>query len=178
MSTEQRRLALRVTLKLMTLIALITVGAMLLDSITEETTEAGRTLPTLEIEFSTLAPGEFRRIPWAAGNLLLLHRPAETMSALAAMSPAAPTPPYLLLYDRGGNLGCPLQWYPPGSNAPPIQPWMGGLRESCDGVWYDAAGRPYPGQQSERELTAPPYTLKGEGLLSVGASGDNAAPQR
>jgi len=141
---------------------------------------------SLQIRPAELPPGEFQRIPWQGGNLILLHHSEALHTALENHRqelhdprPLSGPAEFYVAFDRGTGLGCPLQWVAPANNAAdaPLQPWPGGLRDSCDGSWYDAAGRVFKGQAATRNLDAPAYRLEGE-LLIVGTNGDNPVPAK
>ncbi len=194
MHDTPKRLFLRLAVKLLFLIAFaITIYVLFTATEKQAETEPAR-LTTLRLPLTQV--GQFQRIPWQGGNLLLLRRSEVELIQLVrhndqlldpdsveARQPAhLPSPgrslrPELFVaFDRGTDLGCPLQWVAAG-NAPaaPLKPWPGGFRDSCGGSWYDAAGRVFKGQGATRNLDIPTYKLDGE-LLEVGASGDNPVP--
>lgn len=159
MHDTARRLYLRVTLKLLTLIALLAFGYVLFSG-GERTAETPPPRAPLQVRLETVQPGQPQRLEWAGGPLQLLRMGGR-----------------LYLYqDRGGSLGCPLAWQPPGSTAAPRQPWPGGFRDQCNATWYLYDGSVLPDQGSRDNLQAVPYRLRGGNLLEVGLSGDNAAP--
>ncbi|MGM0594831.1 MAG: hypothetical protein ACQETD_09865 [Pseudomonadota bacterium] len=191
MHDTPKRLALRATLKLMALIALLTTGYILIAAIGSDEPERRGPAPLripLEQQAQTL-----QRIPWEGGNLLLLRRDAQTLKQLqtlsehllnplsqrakepGGLSPSTRSrqPEWFLAYDRGPGTGCPLRWVPAGTTTAPIQPWPGGLRDACRPTWYDAAGRVLRGADAVRNLDIPPYHQPAADLLKVGENGDN-----
>jgi len=186
MADNPRRLLLRVGVKLMFLTALAFSAYVLLSSTGDPAPQ--RTTPPIRIDLTANTNLPFQRIPWAGGNLILLRRSPAVMAELGRhdarlLEPITHTTPeqsphqeFFLAYDRGGELGCPLQWLAPGSvPEAPLRPWPGGFRDTCGGSWYDAAGRVFRGQAARRNLAIPDYRISA-GLLEVGTSGDNAAP--
>ena len=159
MQDSPRRLLLRVALKLLTFTALIIVAIALLNG--RDNPESGpEKLPGLKLSLDAFSPDRAHRIDWQGGPLQLLYTQAGE---------------HYLFYDRGGNLGCPLAWQPPGSNDAPLQPWPGGFRDQCSGTWYRLDGRVLPDQTGSGDLQSPPHRRDGN-LLQIGENGDNAAP--
>jgi ubiquinol-cytochrome c reductase iron-sulfur subunit len=194
MTDNPRRLLLRLGVKLFSLLSVALVAFVLLSSV-EDDPAAEKTRPeSLKIRLTPLDNLRFSRQPWEGGNLILLRYPLSRR-------PAAPPPARLLdplsknarqpdglsdtgrslhaglflAYDRGTDMGCPLTWIAAGNSAAPMQPWPGGFRDSCNGSWYDAAGRVFKDQQAQRNLDIPPYRLIAPDLLEVGVNGDNPA---
>jgi ubiquinol-cytochrome c reductase iron-sulfur subunit len=196
MHDSPRRLLLRVAVKLLFLIG-IGISIYILFASTGEQSPIKPTLPApLRIPLAQMNGNTFQRLPWQGGNLLLLRRTPGELAQLgshdeqllnpdsvhAHQPPALPSParslyPELFIaFDRGTDLGCPLQWIAAGAaDGAPIQPWPGGFRDSCAGSWYDAAGRVFKGQAAKRNLEIPAYRIDGE-LLEIGTRGDNPAP--
>jgi len=161
MQDSPRRLLLRVTLKLLSLAALIIVAYALLSE--DEGEEAqSKSVPTLQIELNSLKANSAQRIEWAGGPLQLLRLEGDGAFAL--------------FYDRGGNLGCPLAWQAAGSTEAPQRPWPGGFRDQCSGTWYRYDGTVLPNQGVSQDLQGPPHRLVNGHLLQIGVNGDNAAP--
>lgn len=170
MQDNPRRLLLRLGVKLMFLIAVVFSAYILIAPIEERKPQQAKQTPPLRIHLNELA-SDFQRIPWQGGNLILLRGNGATPGRLS-------DPHYIYVaFDRGGGLGCPLQWLPPAASVEnaPLRPWPGGLRDSCDGTWYDTAGRVFSGQAITRNLESPAYRLVGE-LLEIGGYGDNPVP--
>jgi hypothetical protein len=160
MADTSRRLILRVTIKLLSLTALVFTGYILFSG--DEGEARGPTTAPLLIELNTLHPAQAQRLEWADGPLQLLRM-------------ADNAPPFIF-YDRGGSLNCPLSWQSHKSPLAPHQPWPGGFRDQCSGVWYRYDGQVLPGQGTDQNLQAPPYRLLNGHLLQIGVSGDNASP--
>ncbi len=161
MQDNPRRLLLRVGVKLMFLAAIGSITYVLLVSVLAPTSRAQARPEPLHLRLAELSPAEFQRLPWQGGNLILLHRSASEI---------------YIAFDRGTGLGCPLQWFPPSTTLPdtPLQPWPGGLRDSCDGSWYDMMGKVFKGQAATGNLESPAYRITGE-LLEIGTNSDNPA---
>jgi ubiquinol-cytochrome c reductase iron-sulfur subunit len=152
--------------------------------------------PPVRISLSQVSESTPQRVVWAGGNLILIRRNEALLNRLPhhneqlldpqSLSADQPTtlpsperslrPDIFLAFDRGTDMGCPLNWVPAGHRKAPLQPWPGGFRDNCRGSWYDAAGRVFREQEAQRNLSIPQYRIVGEDLLEVGGSGDNAAP--
>lgn len=156
-----QRLLLRVALKLLSLTALLFLLYALFNSVGEERKPAP-SVQTLHIDLATLKRGTPQRIEWAGGPLQLLRMEDDG--------------PLYLFRDRGGNLGCPLVWQPPGNKEAAQQPWPGGFRDQCSATWYRYDGTVLPNQGMEQNLQGPPHHRLPGNLLEIGVNGDNAAP--
>lgn len=194
MPDNPRRLLLRLSVKFLFLAAAILSGYVLFSS-TEKPQKHAEPVNLLQVELAPVERTTVTRRQWAGGNLILLQRPHPTPAVKEALeaklldplSQSARQPTGLskrgrsrqsglfLAYDRGTDMGCPLEWVPGGNRQAPHQPWPGGFRDSCRGSWYDAAGRVFKGQEAQRNLDIPPYRLVKPDLLEVGINGDNPA---
>lgn len=161
MQDTPRRLFLRVGVKLMFLVAVGMIAYVLLVPVTEQTSSTETKPEPLRLRLTELPSTEFQRLPWQGGNLILLRRGTTEI---------------YIAFDRGTGMGCPLQWFPASTRLPdaPIQPWPGGLRDSCDGSWYDMTGKVFKGQAATGNLESPAYRITGE-LLEIGTNSDNPA---
>lgn len=196
MNDTPRRLLLRVAAKLMLLVGAAAVGYVFFASLKEGQQQAHTPAP-IQLRLTPVRHPTVTRHPWAGGNLLLLQYPADTPVAYPpetrlldpksaqSRQPAGLTQPrrslqagVFLAYDRGTDMGCPLEWVAADTRQAPFQPWPGGFRDACRGSWYDAAGRVLRGQEAGRNLGIPPYRIIGPDLLEVGVNGDNPAPAK
>lgn len=197
MADSDTRLLLRVAVKLMSLAGVGLALYALLASVLSGEAPSGKSEPLL-VRLDALSENQLLRVAWGEGNLLLLKRSAATLASLDADTAGLQDPfsersrepaglpaatrsvraALFVAFDRGTGMGCPLGWVPPGNRSAPQQPWQGGFRDSCDGSWYDAAGRVFKGQQAGRNLDIPPYRYIDGDLLEIGPSGDNAAPAK
>jgi hypothetical protein len=156
-----RRLALRVTLKLLTLTALLVITYLFISG-NDEGVAPDPAIAPVQIELADLRPAKPQRQEWAGGPLQLLRMDDGGQLHI--------------FYDRGGSLGCPLSWQPPGSTKAQLQPWPGGFRDQCSSTWYRYDGEVLPDQSVGHDLQSPPYRLKGDDLLEIGVNVDNAPP--
>lgn len=153
MLTERsRRLYLRVALKLLTFVAVAASAAVLFSSLqnTEHPVRSAVTVP-----WADLPTGEPLIVDWSGRPILVLRRSAAQQAALAA--PAGERP-LLVVYAVGRGAGCPLEF-------------LGeALRDRCDGVRYDLAGRVFPEAAAGRNLAVPPHHVR-DGRLVIGTEG-------
>lgn len=167
---NRRRLLLRVSVKLMFAFAVLSLLWILITGGDEpEPIE-----PTIILPLPSLAPGESQQLDWHGRRLLLVGLDPTVVTHLSeleeqlvdpeAISARLRASTLLLVLDYGGELGCPLEWVGSEEATAP-RPWLGGLRDRCRGTWYDPAGRIYRGQRWNRNLTVPPYRLRGGELL-------------
>lgn len=196
MHDTPKRLFLRLAVKLLFLIGITISLYVLFASTGEQTPTTAAPLQPLRLSLTPTQDNTLQRIPWQGGNLLLLQRSPTELKQLSqhdqrlldpdslhARQPATLSSPgrslrpeLFLAFDRGTDLGCPLQWVAAGAAGnTPIQPWPGGFRDSCGGSWYDAAGRVFRGQSASRNLDIPDYRFEGD-LLEIGSTGDNPTP--
>jgi len=197
MADSSRRLLLRLSVKLMLASAVAITIYVLFSSIqSTDESEPELSIAALRFQLPDTPQSNPQRIAWSGGNLILIVRNDSLLASLkqheerlldphslTAHQPAvihnperAIQPQLFLAFDRGTDMGCPLNWVPAGNREAPLQPWPGGFRDNCRGSWYDAAGRVFKGQEAQRNLDIPPYRLLEGGLLEIGVSGDNAAP--
>jgi Rieske Fe-S protein len=195
MKDNPRRLLLRVATKLMAMAALLFFASILLLNL-RCSGDLERPVSTQTERVQVSSSQALQRIPWSGGNVLVLYRDAEQLAQLELANPqlrdpdsqSAQQPPglavhrakrasHLVLFDRGGEMACPLEWLPPDHRLPPHQPWPGGFREICQNTWYDAAGRAYGSGRSARNIPIPAHHWQGQDLLILGHDGDNRAPR-
>ncbi|MFU8837481.1 MAG: hypothetical protein ACNA75_04190 [Thiohalomonadaceae bacterium] len=193
MTEHPRRLLLRVATKLMAMTALLFFASILLLNL-RCSGDPERPLSTQTEQIQANSHQALQRISWSEGNVLVLYRDNDLLAQLEATNPRLSDPDsqrvqqpadlpihrarlasHLVLFDRGGEMACPLEWLPPGHRLPPHQPWPGGFREICQNTWYDAAGRAYG--SSSRNIPIPAHHWQGQDLLILGRDGDNRAPQ-
>ena len=178
MNDPLRRLILRLIVKLLILATILLAFWVLLGSI-RCSGSMPRPAETSRHTIHATAQQPLQRIPWAGGNVIVLFRDQALLEGMQHARPAgelthrAKRASWLVLYDRGGDMNCPLEWHGPGDHRAPFRPWPGGFREACRNQWFDAAGRSL-GRHAD--ITIPPHHWQGENLLILGENGDNPAP--
>lgn len=173
-----RRFRLRVTLKLMASAAIAVALLVLVAALISR--PGGSVRLPLEVDLNAIEPGMQRQVTWSGRLVLVLHRDAAMLEALAAdeelydpmsrldrRSPGLDrrhrgrAPEWLVVYGESADLGCALDLVPPGVETD----WEGGFRDRCRAGRYDFAGRVYKGQPAKRNLQIPPYQLQGPRLI-------------
>jgi len=182
MDSEQKRLYLRVAVKLMLLAFFIGLGATFLRSLPTPSPEAS---DGLRFDLTELVAGQPVRLHWGQKRVIVYRReavPAAERQRLAAYL-ADPNsrhasqpefaenlyrsrdPRYFVALDFGTDLNCQLDYVDSSKTGPKGMLWLGGLRDRCRGSWYDDAGRVYAGQKALRNLNVPAYRIEGNTLI-------------
>lgn len=181
MSTEQRRLVLRLVTKLLLLIFVTGLLAVFLRSL------PGRHLQEqhIQIDLGQLQTEQPMRYDWNGKRIVLLKRNKLDLAAMQQLTDDLLDPKsnhsiqpvstenilrsvreeYFIALDYGTDLNCELEYLHSGQAGPSGQRWLGGFKDRCRGSWYDPAGRVYKGQEAKRNLTIPPYQIKDRTLL-------------
>lgn len=185
MDSEQKRLYLRVTAKLMSLLFLIGLGVTFLSSLPGPEVNHS---DSLYFDLSEVRAGQSARLQWGQKRIIVLRRervPEETRKALEAeladpdskhsSQPGfaenpyrSRDPHYFVALDYGTDLNCQLDYVGQSGHGPEGMLWQGGLHDRCRGSWYDDAGRVYKGQKALRNLTVPNYRIEGKELILGG----------
>jgi ubiquinol-cytochrome c reductase iron-sulfur subunit len=182
-----RRLALRVALKLLSAAAAVGVLIVVLRLFGVGAVQEGT---GQRVDLEGLAPGAMLEVNWAGRQVLVLHRTQAMIESVLAGDALVRSPrggsriargtavdPRLrsrseryfvaLAYDTA--LGCPLDLVTdPGQDTQ----WPGGFRDRCGGSRYDFAGRVLEGERALRNLDIPDYRMSGPTTLLLGLSPD------
>lgn len=144
----------------------------------------------VEVDISTLQPGELRTYEWRGKPVWVLKRTPEMLATLKQndaylrdpKSSAAQQPPYAANEERAmsghedifvvvgicTHLGC-SPMFKPQHPAPEIHPhWQGGFFCPCHGSKFDLAGRVYQGVPAPLNLVVPPYRYASTATLIIG----------
>lgn len=152
------------------------------------------TAPTLEIDLSTIVPGQMQTLIWHDLPIWLLRRTDAQLAALPHIDPelADPgserpgftpafarnpwrsrRPDLLVVVGLCTHLGCsPILRATPGPQNDVPDDWQGGFVCPCHGSIYDLAGRVYRDQPAPDNLRVPPYDYLTDTRLVLGASHD------
>ena len=182
----QRRLKLRVAVKLMLGVAALSVIYVFIAAIRSGSGEVPE-VPTLRVSLADLLPGESRLVSWEGRPVLLYRRQDSDYASLRtpderlidaqsekSTQPAAfanefrsAAPDLFVAIALGTDLGCSVSYLQPDSSNFQEKPWDGGFVDSCRKSRYDAAGRVYEAQYADRNLIVPPYTYS-DNILILG----------
>lgn len=146
----------------------------------------------VEVDISTLAPGEMRTVEWRGKPVWILKRTPEMVASLEShdaeladpnsqRTQFSTTPEYamnewrsiekdiLVLVGICPHLGCsPTQRFEPGAQPSLPNDWDGGFLCPCHGSTFDLAGRVYKNKPSPDNLQVPRYMFEGDTKLVIG----------
>jgi ubiquinol-cytochrome c reductase iron-sulfur subunit len=182
MDSNEKRLLLRATLKLMTAVGVIVLAAVMVSGMFGAD-DSGSRDTVQHVALGDLPPGELREVTWRGRPVLILHRDAAMLAALAGSTGLrdaegswsqqpegisaqhrSRSEQYFVAFAQGTDLNCALELLPAGGQFRG-QPWGGGFKDVCRGSRYDFAGRVFDGQEAQRNLTVPPHRIDGDTLL-------------
>jgi ubiquinol-cytochrome c reductase iron-sulfur subunit len=146
----------------------------------------------VEVDISTLAPGEMRTVEWRGKPVWILKRTPEMIAALPKNDAqlADPksernqdelTPPYARNEHRSikpevlvavgicTHLGCsPSTRFQQGAQPSLPEDWRGGFLCPCHGSTFDLAGRVFKNKPAPDNLQVPRYMFAGDTKLIIG----------
>ncbi|EJN03759.1 ubiquinol-cytochrome c reductase iron-sulfur subunit [Herbaspirillum sp. YR522] len=146
----------------------------------------------VEVDISSLAPGEMRTVEWRGKPVWILKRTPEMLASLKAADaqvadPASKrtdfseTPEYamnewrairkdiLVVVGICPHLGCsPSARFQTGAQPSLPDDWHGGFLCPCHGSTFDLAGRVYKNKPSPDNLQVPRYMFEGDNKLVIG----------
>ncbi|HJD45118.1 MAG TPA: ubiquinol-cytochrome c reductase iron-sulfur subunit [Candidatus Paenalcaligenes intestinipullorum] len=152
----------------------------------------------VEVDISTLAPGEMRTVEWRGNPIWILHRTQDQLDSLTThdndlADPDSDRPGYTPGYAKNQyrsrrpeifvcigictHLGCsPTPKLSPGAQAGVPNNWEGGFLCPCHGSTFDLAGRVFSNKPAPDNLEVPPYSFSDDGMkVIVGVDEDNKA---
>ncbi|AYR26186.1 ubiquinol-cytochrome C reductase [Herbaspirillum rubrisubalbicans] len=146
----------------------------------------------VEVDISSLAPGEMRTVEWRGKPVWILKRTPEMIASLkqtdgevadpnSKRTDFSQTPDYALNEWRSvrkdilvvvgicPHLGCsPSSRFQTGPQTSLPDDWHGGFLCPCHGSTFDLAGRVYKNKPSPDNLQVPRYMFEGENKLVIG----------
>ena len=146
----------------------------------------------VEVDISSLKPGEKITVAWRGKPVWIMHRTPEQLAELSKndgeladpkslRDPAQFTPPYaqnewrsikpefLVVVGICTHLGCiPVDKFAPGAQPSLPADWPGGFLCPCHGSTYDLAGRVYKNKPAPDNLEVPPYMFVSDTRLVIG----------
>lgn len=148
---------------------------------------------SVQVDISTLQPGEKRVVQWRGKPVWILRRTPVMLDALHKLNPAAlidpesrrnrlPTPAFarnawrsrkpeiFVCFGLCSHLGCtPVDRFQAGAQAGLPADWPGGFVCPCHGSSFDLAGRVFKNQVAADNLEVPPYVFLSDTQLLIGA---------
>jgi ubiquinol-cytochrome c reductase iron-sulfur subunit len=145
----------------------------------------------VEVDISTLEPGQKMTVEWRGKPVWILRRTPEMLATLKKTDDdvADPNsdrtaypppewaknewrsikPEYLVLIGICTHLGCsPTDKLQPGPQPSLPDDWEGGFLCPCHGSTFDLAGRVYKNKPAPDNLEVPPYTFLSDTRLLIG----------
>ncbi len=146
----------------------------------------------VEVDISTLKPGEKMTVEWRGKPVWIIRRTPEQLAALAKNTdlladprsdrkPNEITPSYARNEHRSikpeimvavgicSHLGCsPTEKFTPGPQPSLPDSWAGGFLCACHGSTFDMAGRVFKNKPAPDNLEVPPHTYLSDTTLLIG----------
>ncbi|MEZ5644455.1 MAG: ubiquinol-cytochrome c reductase iron-sulfur subunit [Burkholderiaceae bacterium] len=145
----------------------------------------------VEVDISTIAPGEKVVVEWRGKPVWIMRRTPEQLASLDKVVPQLadpeskrtgfPTPAYARNQHRSikpeilvavgicTHLGCsPGDKFTPGPQPSLPDDWQGGFLCACHGSTFDLAGRVFRNKPAPDNLEVPPHYYVSENVLVVG----------
>jgi ubiquinol-cytochrome c reductase iron-sulfur subunit len=145
----------------------------------------------VEVDISTLQPGEKRVVEWRGKPVWIMRRTPEQLASLEKVEPgladptskreAYPTPDYAKNRHRSikpevfvgvgicTHLGCsPGDKLTPGAQPSLPDDWAGGFLCACHGSTFDLAGRVFKNKPAPDNLEVPPHQYLSDTTLLIG----------
>ncbi|AQS51631.1 ubiquinol-cytochrome c reductase iron-sulfur subunit [Paenalcaligenes hominis] len=152
----------------------------------------------VEVDISTLAPGEMRTVEWRGNPIWILHRTESQLAALASndselADPNSSRPGFTPEYAQNEyrsrrpeifvcigictHLGCsPTPRLENGAQPGLPSSWNGGFLCPCHGSTFDLAGRVFSNKPAPDNLEIPPYEFSPDGTrVIIGVDENNKA---
>jgi ubiquinol-cytochrome c reductase iron-sulfur subunit len=146
----------------------------------------------VEVDISSIAPGELQVIEWRGKPVWILRRTKEMLASLKSVEPrlsdpaskASEQPKYaaneyrsekpdvMVMVGVCTHLGCSPQFKPVEAQAEMGAGWSGGFYCPCHGSKFDLAGRVYSGSPAPLNLVVPPYEFVSDSTLVIGEDKD------
>jgi len=142
----------------------------------------------VEVDISTLAPGELGIFEWRGQPVWVFRRSKEMLESIRKSDPrvADPNsevpqqPPYaqnefraikedvMVVVGVCTHLGCSPKEKTAAEKAEMGPDWLGGFYCPCHGSKFDFAGRVYKGVPAPTNLVVPPYTYLSDAKILIG----------
>ena len=151
----------------------------------------------VEVDISTLQPGEKLTVEWRGKPVWILKRTPQQLESLAQTEPQLadpksdrktyPTPEYAKNQHRSikpevfvgvgicTHLGCSPKFHGELKPEPFDDAWKGGFFCPCHKSRFDMAGRVYQGVPAPANLKVPPYKFADDHTLVIGVNPEGAA---
>lgn len=145
----------------------------------------------VEVDISTMKPGEMKRVEWRGKPVWVVRRTPEMLETLnkteskvadpESLRTAYPTPPYaknvhrsikpeyLVVVGICSHLGCsPVEKFEAAGDPSLPADWAGGFLCPCHGSTFDLAGRVFKNKPAPDNLEVPPHYYMSDARLLIG----------
>jgi len=142
----------------------------------------------VEVDISSLAPGELKVFEWRGKPVWVIRRTQEMLSSLKSVTgkltdPASKDsqqpqyaaneyrsikPDVMVMEGVCTHLGCSPQMKPADAKEEMGGDWGGGFYCACHGSKFDLAGRVYRGAPAPTNLPVPPHQFLSDSTLLIG----------
>ena len=142
----------------------------------------------VEVDISTLAPGEMTIKEWRGKPVWIVRRTKQMLDGITRSDdrvsdpksevPEQPDyakneyrsikPEIAVIVGVCSHLGCSPQFKPVEARGEMGQDWNGGFYCPCHGSKFDFAGRVFKGSPAPVNLTIPPYKFVGDAKIVIG----------
>ncbi|MDR7151083.1 ubiquinol-cytochrome c reductase iron-sulfur subunit [Hydrogenophaga palleronii] len=145
----------------------------------------------VEVDVSTIAPGEKKVVEWRGKPVWIMRRTPDQLAALEkqedqladpeSVRTAYPTPEYARNRHRSikpeilvavgicTHLGCsPSDKFAPGPQPSLPDDWQGGFLCACHGSTFDVAGRVFKNKPAPDNLEVPPHYYTSDTTVLIG----------
>jgi len=152
----------------------------------------------IEVDITSLAPGQMLTVEWRGKPVWILHRTPEQIKDLPTndsqlADPKSERPGFTPTYAKNDyrsrkpeifvcvgictHLGCsPTPAFTPGAQPGLPADWDGGYFCPCHGSTFDLAGRVYKNKPAPDNLEVPPYIYSADGThITIGIDENNKA---
>jgi len=152
----------------------------------------------VEVDISTIAPGELRTVEWRGKPVWILRRTQEQLAALsghdgALADPNSDRPDFTPAFAKNGyrsrnpeffvcvaictHLGCaPTPHLNTGAQPGLPSDWPGGFFCPCHGSTFDLAGRVFANKPAPDNLEVPPYMFSADNTkITIGVDENDQA---
>ena len=181
---EQRRLRLRVAIKMMAYLGFAGIVYVFISAIMSGDGEVPN-VPSMRVDIAGIQPGQAEFLSWEGRPVVVYRRSDEDVVSLRTENPRtrdsdsassgqpefartamrSQNPDYFVAIALGTGQGCTVELVPASSQKFQGQLWSGGFLDSCGKDRYDLAGRVYDDQYATENLRVPQYSIEGSTLI-------------
>src|SRR5690625_1757412 len=151
----------------------------------------------VEVDLTTIAPGDLRTVEWRGNPIWVLHRTEEQLESLSSLNnqladPFSNRPGFTPEYAQNEwrsilpeyfvciaictHLGCvPNPRFSSGAQPGLPSDWAGGFFCPCHGSTFDLAGRVFMNKPAPDNLEIPPYSVSADGTRLIIGVAENEA---